>query len=507
MHRQEIKKIGNYQIIRSLGKGELSQVYSAYDEVAKREVALKLLLPELARDPLAMKRLEHEALSATKIRHKNMVRIYAVERTPEGHPYIVMELIDGPSLAEVIKRKIEYPTIDLIEFMIQAAEGLRAALLQKLIHCDVKPMNMIISPAKELKLVDFGLAKAVWTPTQPQQPGLVAGTPQYMSPEQVEGRPLDHRSDIYSLGASFYHIISGRPPFEGSTARETMVMHSRVPLVPLRKWRPDICEELSEIIDHTMAKLPEDRYQDYDDLIGDLNEGGMAQISLEKKEKEEPEASEAAPRLQAGPSPYYKVSETTMDSQTASRVFETMKLEESKQQRTHWGRKLIALLAFILFLTGALWLMSITVFNPLQPGKPPKSPFRAILKNLQGEKEKVPYKLRKDEIFAVNLKTYRRMVAIYHKREIFEFDKGYSLRSLDELVKDDYLEPGDIKDAWGKPFGYVVNTGKLSSAGLNGIKGTRDDFVLNRAGVFEKMPEEFRLKAMETDLKISDKIE
>ena len=107
---------------------------------------------------------------------------------------------------------------------------------------------MIISPAQELKLVDFGLAKAVWTPTQPQQAGLVAGTPQYMSPEQVEGRPLDHRSDIYSLGASFYHIIAGRPPFEGPTARETMMMHSRLPLVPLRKWRPDICEELSEII-------------------------------------------------------------------------------------------------------------------------------------------------------------------------------------------------------------------------------------------------------------------
>jgi len=262
--------LGPYVVERVLARGGMGVVYLAADLALSRKVALKLMLKDALADKDASARFQREARATASLIHPNIAAVYMVGVAEDGSPYLSMEYVDGGSLLEVIRKRIPVTYSQAADWMAQAAEGLRAAHKQGIIHRDIKPGNMMVSSSGALKLVDFGLAKVMFDDNYRTVEGTVLGTPKYMSPEQGQGRQLDFKSDIYSLGATFYHILTGRPPFEADSSVQVLFKHATAQLVPMRSIVPSIPIEWDNVIARCMRKDPNDRYEHYEDLIGDL---------------------------------------------------------------------------------------------------------------------------------------------------------------------------------------------------------------------------------------------
>jgi serine/threonine-protein kinase len=268
------KTLGDYLILRRLGQGGMGQVYLAEQRSLKRRVALKILKSELAASPTSLKRFQLEAEAAARITHANIVQVYAFGATERRH-FIALEYVDGCTLRDYVLRKGPPPLALALSIMRQAAAALQRASEHGVIHRDVKPENVLLTRKGEVKVADFGLSRCLTEDQQPlhlTQSGVTLGTPLYMSPEQVEGRPLDPRTDIYSLGATFYFMFTGRPPFQGRSAFEVAVQHVQAEPEPLRQLRPDVPEPLNRIIRKMMAKRPEHRYVNGRELLRDLTQ-------------------------------------------------------------------------------------------------------------------------------------------------------------------------------------------------------------------------------------------
>lgn len=264
------KVLGPYVVEKVLARGGMGVVYLAKDPGLNRSVALKLMLKDALADGDASARFQREARATASLTHPNIASVYMVGLAEDGSPFLAMEFVDGGSLLEVIRKRTPVGYSQAADWMAQAAEGLRAAHKQGIIHRDIKPGNMMVSTTGALKLVDFGLAKVMFDDHYRTVEGTVLGTPKYMSPEQGQGRQLDFKSDIYSLGATFYHILTGRPPFEADTSVQVLFKHATAQLVPMRSIVPTIPIEWDNVISRCMRKDPNDRYQHYEDLIGDL---------------------------------------------------------------------------------------------------------------------------------------------------------------------------------------------------------------------------------------------
>ena len=260
------REIGNFRLIEEIGHGGMGVVLRAHDKKLNRNVAIKVLAPHLAADAEAVQRFLREAQSAAAVRHDNVVTIHAVDEA-NGIPFLVMELINGESLQDRLKRG-PLPADAIVQFGIQIASGLDAAHRRGLIHRDIKPANILLEPQKEpgdpdkvrVKITDFGLARAISvsaiTPS-----GLIAGTPQYMSPEQANGKPLDHRSDLFSLGSVLYSLCTGQAAFHAESAIAVLRRLTDHEPEPIRSLNPTIPDWLCEVIAKLMAKQPEDRIQ------------------------------------------------------------------------------------------------------------------------------------------------------------------------------------------------------------------------------------------------------
>ena len=266
------QKISHYEIQDKLGEGAMGVVYRAYDTQLRRKVALKVLTPDRATDPNLRKRLLREARAASTLNHPNIVGIHEVS-SDHGLDFISMEFIEGDTLKQLIPAE-GLPLQKALNYAVQMARGLAAAHASGLVHRDVKPGNMMVTPEGTVKLLDFGLARQLH-PGEEQDSavtleGEIAGTPAYMSPEQAEGKPLDERSDEFSFGSVLYEMLTGRKAFNGSSNPSTLTAVLRDIPAPLKSLRPDVPADLARILGRCLEKERDARYRSAAELHRDL---------------------------------------------------------------------------------------------------------------------------------------------------------------------------------------------------------------------------------------------
>src|SRR6266436_789516 len=255
------ERFGPYRVEDRIGAGGMGVVYLALDEALQRQVALKTLAPALAVDPEFVARFKREAQSAAALNHPNITQIYTIGQ--EGTvPFFAMELIEGPSLEKLVRDRGALDTVAAAGYIVQAAQGLRHAHQRQLIHRDIKPSNLMLTGEGIIKITDFGLAKAARSETKLTATGEVLGSPGYISQEQAQGGSIDARSDIYSLGATFYHLVTGKLPFEAPTPVAMIIKHLNEPLRSPRAVNPNIPYPIAAVIQRMMAKRPGERFQD-----------------------------------------------------------------------------------------------------------------------------------------------------------------------------------------------------------------------------------------------------
>ncbi len=261
------QRLGDYQILRRLGRGGMSVVYLAEQQSLKRRVAFKVLKPDLAKDEVYVRRFHKEAQAAAALVHANIVQIYEVGEISSIH-YIAQEYVPGQNLAQYIRRNGSVSVPLSIVILKQVAAALHRASTQRITHRDIKPENIMLSTTGEVKVADFGLARVTSNEhhTDTTQVGITMGTPLYMSPEQAEGRTVDPRSDLYSLGVTSYHMLSGRPPFEGDSALSLAVQHLKRAPQTLSEIKQGIPGELTKLVMQMLEKDPANRIQKASDL-------------------------------------------------------------------------------------------------------------------------------------------------------------------------------------------------------------------------------------------------
>lgn len=263
--------LAHFDVLRVVGRGGMGVVLHALDTCLQREVAIKVLDPEVADDELARTRFCREARAAASISHENVVAVHQVEHE-EGKdlPFLVMELITGESLEHKIAREGQLTLKDIVSIGMQTAAGLAAAHAKGLIHRDIKPGNILLEKSgQRVKLTDFGLARAA-EDVHLTRSGLVAGTPLYMSPEQASGEELDARSDLFSLGVVLYELAAGEPPFNAKTPLAVLKRLTEEQPRPLREHNPDLPDWFIRIVDKLLAKKPGDRFQSARELADTL---------------------------------------------------------------------------------------------------------------------------------------------------------------------------------------------------------------------------------------------
>jgi serine/threonine protein kinase len=259
------KTISHYKILEELGRGGRGVVYKAEDLNIGRIVAIKFLHSHLKRDEEAISRFVNEAKAASALDHTNIGILYEVDTTAEGEIFIVMAYYESGTLRERIDRG-EISTEEVLYIATQIASGLACAHDNGIVHRDIKPSNIILTRDKEIKIIDFGLAKLAGK-TKLTKDGSTLGTAAYMSPEQARGEEVDHRSDIFSLGSILYEMISGERPFKGEHEAALLyeIVHEEPD--PLMQYRSDIPQRLQEITDKALAKDVADRYQSAKELL------------------------------------------------------------------------------------------------------------------------------------------------------------------------------------------------------------------------------------------------
>jgi serine/threonine-protein kinase len=265
------KKLKDFHVLRRLGRGAMAEVYLAQQTSLGRQVALKVLNAELALDPNCVRRFHHEARAAAALVHGCIVQIYEVGQE-DGVHFIAQEYVAGRNLGEVIRGSGSLAPQLAVDILRQVAGALQKAASEGIVHRDIKPENIMLARTGEVKVADFGLARVQGDGSANlTQIGVTMGTPLYMSPEQIEGRPLDARSDIYSLGVTAYHMLAGEPPFTGDTPLAVAVQHLNQPATPLASRRPDVPARLAQIVERMIAKKPADRFSDPTVLSNELN--------------------------------------------------------------------------------------------------------------------------------------------------------------------------------------------------------------------------------------------
>jgi serine/threonine protein kinase/tetratricopeptide (TPR) repeat protein len=260
---------GRYEVIEGLGRGGMGEVYRVYDKKIEEEVALELIKTEIASDERTIERVKNELKFARKIAHRNICRMYDLSEK-EGTHYITMEYVPGENLKRMIKMMEQLSAAQVIFITKQVCEGLAEAHRLGVVHRDLKSSNIIIDKEGNARIMNFGIARSLEYKGITAA-GVMIGTPEYMSPEQVEGKEPDQRSDIYSLGVILYEMITGRLPFEGDTPLSIALKHkAEEPLEP-RKFNTQIPENLSRVILRCMEKDREKRYQRVEELLSELS--------------------------------------------------------------------------------------------------------------------------------------------------------------------------------------------------------------------------------------------
>src|SRR5579864_1615962 len=271
------RTLSHYELLEEIGKGGMGVVYKARDTRLDRFVAIKLLPPEQMANPDRKRRFVQEAKEASALNHPNIVTIHEIDAL-EGVDFIVMEYVEGTPLDLLIPAK-GLPIEQTLAYAVQIADALAAAHTAGIVHRDVKPGNIVVTPAGRVKVLDFGLAKLVEragsedltvTAEAATRAGVIVGTVAYASPEQIEAKPVDARSDVFSFGAVLYEMLTGRRPFHGESQLSTMAAILRDTPQPLVSVRPGLPSELTRILQHCLEKDREMRYRSCAELRHDL---------------------------------------------------------------------------------------------------------------------------------------------------------------------------------------------------------------------------------------------
>ena len=263
------KQLGGYKAVCLIGSGSMGGVFKGWDSALEREVALKVISYELSSQKTFREMFITEARLISKLDHPNIAHIYSIGDT-DGILFFAMELISGETLADLIIRHGNLNTVKGLNYLLTVCQTLDFVRQKNIIHRDIKPQNIVINDKGVLKIVDFGVAQKIDVNFSGDAPEGIVGSPLYISPEAISGRVIDHRSDIYSLGATFYHVFTGHPPFEGNDTKEILLQHLNNESIPLKERNPKVSVFLSRIIEKMMAKDPPERYQNYKEIVQDL---------------------------------------------------------------------------------------------------------------------------------------------------------------------------------------------------------------------------------------------
>ncbi len=258
-----------YQIFSTIATGGMAVIYNAQDLILERKVAIKILKKELSCDQTFQNRFRSEAKASANLIHPNIITTFdfGLDR---DRLYIVMEFVDGGDLKAVMEQEVDLPLEQKLDFLLQASSGLGYAHRSGFVHCDVKPQNMLISKTGNLKITDFGIARAMSTISREEKYDVVWGSPYYFSPEQASGRPPSPATDVYSLGVIAYELMSGQLPFDADDSAELARMHrTELPKPPIC-INPDIPDTLNQIILKALSKDPDERFHDGEKLHQEL---------------------------------------------------------------------------------------------------------------------------------------------------------------------------------------------------------------------------------------------
>jgi serine/threonine-protein kinase len=261
--------LNNFELRTIIASGGMGTVYTALDTKLQREVALKMMKREMAADPQIMQGFYREAQAGASLNHTNIIHIYSFNEF-NGQPYLVMELANHGSLDSRIEQETRVPERDVLDVGTKIASALGAALRHKLLHRDIKPGNILYNAEGEPKLIDFGLVRAAEVDDAYEEH--VWGTVYYVAPEKIERKGEDFHSDMYSLGGTLYHALTGHAPFEAATVDEIVAAHVHVPLTPPNQVVPEITELTSNALMRAMAKQPRDRFENYEEMQMALEE-------------------------------------------------------------------------------------------------------------------------------------------------------------------------------------------------------------------------------------------
>jgi serine/threonine-protein kinase len=264
------KVVGGCAIESRIGRGGMGAVYRGRHVALDKTVAIKVLPPEYLAQPTALERFQREARAAAKLEHPNVVQVLNVGNE-QGYNFIVMQFVEGQSLGRLVSERKALPWQEALRFVRDAARALEAAHRVGIVHRDIKPDNILVSADGAVKVADFGLARTVDSNLTLSTTGQIMGTPDYMSPEQAQGLKTDGRSDIYSLGATFFFLLTFRKPFVADTPVAVILKHVSEPPKPARQVNPAVPEAVSRVVEKMMAKRPEDRFADCSALIGALD--------------------------------------------------------------------------------------------------------------------------------------------------------------------------------------------------------------------------------------------
>jgi eukaryotic-like serine/threonine-protein kinase len=267
------QNLGDYELIRRLGRGGMADVYLAKQTSLGRQVAVKILRPGLAADEKYLRRFHQEARAAASLVHANIVQIHEVG-CHEGLHYIVQEYVPGQNVKQFLQRNGPVDAKLAMRVLRQVAAALHRSAQQQIIHRDIKPENIMLSTTGDVKVADFGLAQVAQDGKglDLTQVGVTLGTPLYMSPEQVEGQAVDPRSDIYSLGVTAYHMLTGHPPFQGDTALSVAVQHLKREPARLEQLRQDLPPGICRIVHKMLEKDRAERHQSAAEILKELRE-------------------------------------------------------------------------------------------------------------------------------------------------------------------------------------------------------------------------------------------
>jgi serine/threonine-protein kinase len=260
---------GKCSLLGLIGRGGMGSVYLAEHLFLKRRVAIKILSRDLSSDPEEMARFEREAIASAKLDHENIVTIHDVDEE-RGRPFIVMEYVQGEDLDQRLQRQKRVPIRQAVLIVREVARALIHAHAAGVVHRDIKPGNILLAKNGRIKITDFGLAQRVGE-SESLTNGTVMGTPFYVSPEQAQGLPADGRSDLYSLGVTFYQMLTGKRPFEGRSADSVVRKHLSQRRPGLLTLLPAAARPLATVVQRLMALRPEDRYESARELLRDLH--------------------------------------------------------------------------------------------------------------------------------------------------------------------------------------------------------------------------------------------